>query len=91
MKAPIGMLFDGADKSPRPVAGPNKVQAVPTLTSARARGYSDGRLYRIISHGFNRMWAYKSQLRPMERWAVVNYVRALQRAQNPEPWDTTGE
>jgi mono/diheme cytochrome c family protein len=73
------------------IAGPNKIQAIPSLSSARARGYSDGRLYRIISHGMGRMWSYKSQLQPMERWAVVNYVRVIQRAKNPEPWDYTEE
>ena len=55
--------------------------------TARAQDFSDGRIYRIISHGINTMWSYKSQLKPMERWAVVNYVRALQRAHKPEPWD----
>jgi mono/diheme cytochrome c family protein len=72
-----------------PVAGPNKIQNVPSISSATAaaQDYSDARLYRIISHGFGRMWSYKSQLEPMERWAVVNYLRALQRANNPEPWD----
>ncbi len=72
-----------------PVAGPNKITNVPDIASATARAqeFSDERLYRIISHGTGRMWSYKSQLEPMERWAVVNYLRALQRAEQPEPWD----
>jgi len=72
-----------------PVAGPDKIANVPDIASATARApdYSDARLYRIISHGTGRMWSYKSQLDPMERWTVVNYVRALQRAREPEPWD----
>ncbi len=60
---------------------------VPALANKRVQKYSDGRIYRTISHGYGNMWSYKSQLRPMERWAVVNYVRALQRARYPEPWD----
>lgn len=63
------------------------ISAMPSLTSRRVRDYSDARIYRVITHGWARMWSYKSQLEPMERWAVVNYVRVLQRAQNPEPWD----
>lgn len=63
------------------------ISAMPSLTSDRVSNYSDGRIYRVITHGWARMWSYKSQLKPMERWAVVNYVRVLQRAESPEPWD----
>lgn len=59
----------------------------PDLTSARARNFSDGHFYHVIVHGQGRMWSYKNQLDEMERWAVVNYIRALQRAENPEPAD----
>ena len=70
-------------------SGPSKIANVPDIASATARapGFSDAKIYRIISHGTGRMWSYKSQLEPMERWAVVNYLRALQRANQPEPWD----
>jgi len=63
---------------------------VPALANERVSGFSDGRIYRTISHGVGNMWSYKSQLKPMERWAVVNYIRALQRARKPEPWDRPG-
>lgn len=63
--------------------GPN----IPSLVSDASRNYSDGELYQIISHGKGTMWSYKSQLRPMERWAVVHWIRVLQRAHHPEPWD----
>lgn len=63
---------------------------VPALANQRVQGFSDGRIYRTISHGVGNMWSYKSQLKPMERWAVVNYLRALQRARTPEPWDRPG-
>jgi mono/diheme cytochrome c family protein len=59
----------------------------PDLTAQRVRNWSDGEIYHVIAHGQGRMWSYKSQLSQMERWAVVNYVRALQRAQYPEPQD----
>ena len=65
--------------------GPN----IPSLLTETARNYSDGQLYQIITHGQGTMWSYKSQLRPMERWAVVNWIRVLQRAHHPEPWDDT--
>lgn len=59
----------------------------PDLTSARVRNWTDGQIFHVITHGQARMWSYKSQLKPEERWAVVNYVRALQRAEYPEPQD----
>ncbi len=61
--------------------------AFPNLYSDKVRQYDDAQIYAIISHGQGTMGSYKSQLKPLERWAVVNYVRALQRAQYPEPTD----
>lgn len=69
------------------VVGENKYPMPPTLTSARVRNWEDGEIYHVITHGQGRMWSYKNQLYPLERWAVVNYVRALQRADYPEPQD----
>lgn len=40
----------------------------------------DGQLFSIIRHGKNRMAPYASSLEPVDAWAVVAYVRALQRA-----------
>lgn len=59
----------------------------PNLNSARARDWTDGQIYHVITNGQGTMGSYKSQLKPEERWAVVNYVRALQRAEYPEPTD----
>lgn len=59
----------------------------PSLASAKLRGVSDGEIYHIITNGQNIMPHYRGQLRPMERWAIVHYVRALQRAQYPEAKD----
>jgi mono/diheme cytochrome c family protein len=33
------------------------------------------------------MPAYAEQIEPEDRWKVVHYVRALQRARNPKPED----
>ena len=61
--------------------------APPTLNSDRLRDLPDGEIYHIITYGQGLMWAYDNNLSEMERWAVVNYVRALQRADYPEPID----
>jgi mono/diheme cytochrome c family protein len=60
----------------------------PSLLTGRVGNWSDGEIYNVITHGQGRMWSYKSQLRPEERWAIIHYIRALQRADSPEPQDS---
>jgi mono/diheme cytochrome c family protein len=59
----------------------------PTLHSKRARDFSDGMIYHIITNGQNVMPSYASQITRDERWAIVNYVRILQRAKNASDAD----
>ena len=54
----------------------------PTLHSDRARNFSDGMIYHIITVGQNVMPSYASQVTREERWSIVNYIRVLQRAKN---------
>jgi len=61
--------------------------AAPTLAPANMLSeifvnQSDGEIYNTITHGKNTMMGYGDKLNPKERWAVVLYVRALQRAAN---------
>lgn len=69
------------------VVGAEKYPMPPTLTSSRVRNWEDGEIYHVITNGQGRMWSYKNNLYPLERWAVINYVRAIQRADYPEPQD----
>ena len=41
-----------------------------------------GQLFQTISYGVRKMAAYQYQIPPEDRWAIVLYVRALQRSQN---------
>lgn len=59
----------------------------PTLHSKRAREFSDGMIYHIITNGQNVMPSYESQVTREERWAIVNYIRVLQRAKNAQDSD----
>ncbi len=59
----------------------------PTLHSDRLRNMKDGGIYHIITEGQNVMPGYASQLSEDERWAVVHYIRVLQRAVNPKESD----
>jgi len=59
----------------------------PTLHSAKIINYEDGRIYHIITNGQNSMPAYDRQITRQERWAIVDYVRVLQRAENAKKSD----
>jgi len=59
----------------------------PSLHSDKVRTWSDGRIFAVIADGQNVMPSYASQLTVDERWAVINYVRALQRALNAKESD----
>lgn len=59
----------------------------PTLHSTRAREFSDGIIYHIITNGQNSMPSYALQISSDDRWAIVNYVRVLQRAKNAKDTD----
>lgn len=55
--------------------------ATPSYHDDRLRGVPEGELYHVITAGKGNMLSYADKLEPKERWAVVAYVRALQRAQ----------
>jgi mono/diheme cytochrome c family protein len=52
----------------------------PTYHDDRLRGMPEGELFNTITNGKNTMMPYADKLSPDDRWAVVAYVRALQRA-----------
>jgi len=55
---------------------------VVTLQDDRIRNMSDGEIFNTVTHGKNTMMAYGSILTVNDRWAVIAYLRALQRSQN---------
>ena len=56
------------------------LQKPPNLAGSNARGYSDARIFHVISAGQNIMPGYADKLKEEDRWAVVHYVRELQKA-----------
>lgn len=54
----------------------------PDFHQDRIRDFKDGYIYEVISNGVRNMPSYKHQIGVDDRWAIVNYVRALQRSQN---------
>jgi len=56
--------------------------ATPSYHDDRIRKMAEGEIFNTITHGKNTMFSYADKLSPDDRWAVVAYVRALQRAHN---------
>jgi len=56
--------------------------ATPTYHDARLRDMAEGEIYNTVANGKNTMLGYADKLSVTDRWAVVAYVRALQRAAN---------
>lgn len=69
--------------------------ATPTYHDDRLRQMAEGELFNTITNGKNTMMAYGDKLAPDDRWAVVAYLRALQRAHhatiNDVPLEKRGE
>lgn len=63
--------------------------ATPSYHDDRLRTMPEGEIYSTITNGKNTMMAYADKLSPEERWQVVAYVRALQRAQQGKAADVT--
>jgi mono/diheme cytochrome c family protein len=53
-----------------------------TYHDDRMRAMAEGEIFNTITHGKNTMMSYADKLSPDDRWAVVAYVRALQRARH---------
>jgi len=72
-------LGDGSivPKFPRP----------PSLQSDKVRQWADGSIFHVITMGQNLMPSYASQVREADRWALIHYIRVLQRSQNPSAED----
>lgn len=52
----------------------------PNLSESRLKNSGDGYLYHVITNGVRNMQGYGKQLPVSDRWAIVLYVRALQKA-----------
>jgi len=61
--------------------------ATPTYHDPRLRDMAEGEIFNTITHGKGNMLPYADKLLPEDRWAVILYVRALQRAQTGTPAD----
>jgi hypothetical protein len=55
--------------------------------TARLEAAPLGHFFSVISNGYGSMPDYSAQVAPVDRWAIVAYIRALQLSQNAKPAD----
>jgi mono/diheme cytochrome c family protein len=55
--------------------------ATPSYHDDRLRKMAEGEIFNTITNGKGQMNPYGDKLSPRDRWAVISYVRALQKAQ----------
>jgi len=67
-----------------PVVGLNRFPAPPSLNTDQARNYADGTIFHIITKGLGKMPSYADKLSPVDRWKVIEFVRAIQLANHHE-------
>ena len=57
------------------------------LTGERVRNFADGEIFSVATHGVRNMPSYAAQIPEADRWAIVTWVRVLQRSQHASPSD----
>lgn len=63
----------------------------PTFHDERMRKLPEGHIFDVISHGIRNMPSYGHQISVSDRWAIVAYMRALQKSQNARIEDIPAE
>jgi mono/diheme cytochrome c family protein len=60
------------------------------LHTDKVRNWPDGNIYNVITNGQNVMPSYEKSVSRDERWAIIHYIRVLQRSQNAKDSDLEG-
>ena len=63
----------------------------PTLHSQKVTNWKDANIYHVITNGQNTMPSYQSSISRDDRWAIIHYLRVLQRSQNAPDSDVEGK
>ena len=64
--------------------------APPTYHQQRLREAPPGYYFGVITRGYGVMYSYADRVAPADRWAVIAYIRALQRSQDAR-WNDVPE
>jgi mono/diheme cytochrome c family protein len=54
----------------------------PSYHEERLRREPIGHFFEVITQGYGVMYAYADRVSPADRWAIIAYIRALQRSQH---------
>jgi mono/diheme cytochrome c family protein len=63
------------------IAGKYGLVAIANLNQDRIRQMADGEIFNTITHGKNTMMGYGDRIQVKDRWAIIAYIRALQKSQ----------
>ena len=75
-------MCHGANAAGDGITKHHGLATVVTLQDERIRKMSDGEIFNTITNGKNTMMAYGPNIIVPDRWAIIAYLRALQRSQN---------
>jgi len=71
----------GATGEGNGIAGKYGLVAIANLNQQRIRDMADGEIFNTITHGKNTMMGYGDRIQVQDRWAIIAYMRALQKSQ----------
>lgn len=63
----------------------------PSYHIARLREAPPQHFYDVITNGYGAMYSFAQRVPPQDRWAIISYIRALQRSQNASAADLSSE
>jgi mono/diheme cytochrome c family protein len=75
-------MCHGAAAAGNGIVKQHGLATVVSLQDERIRKMSDGEIFNTITNGKNTMMAYGPTIIVPDRWAIIAYLRALQRSQN---------
>jgi mono/diheme cytochrome c family protein len=88
---PVALRAKGlqdAGTDPTAVSGWVKPQ---DLNEAKILARPDGHIFNTITNGVRSMPAYDKQISVSDRWAIIGYLRAVERSQHAQPDDLTAD
>jgi hypothetical protein len=75
-------MCHGAAAAGNGITKQHGLATVVSLQDERIRKMADGEIFNTITNGKNTMMAYGPNIMVADRWAIIAYLRALQRSQN---------
>jgi mono/diheme cytochrome c family protein len=84
-------MCHGATAAGNGIAKQHGLATIVSLQDDRIRKMADGEIFNTITNGKNTMMAYGPNILVADRWAIIAYLRALQRSQTAAIVDVTPE